>query len=141
MRAVGGGRWREQLVCVSLGDGAICNPVGCCAHGASGIRRGLCIRHKHCCVLAATLVGWVRGEGCGDIMSFLTGLPSFTSACCPRPLVPSLCLEGPSQVQVMAVCWGKYKHTYCLAPCGPVLVLGSRDLGVNLTQSLSPESS
>lgn len=34
-------------------------------------------------------------------MSFLMGMSSFTSTCCPRPPVPTLCWVGPSHLQEM----------------------------------------
>lgn len=80
-------------VSASPGDGAFRDPVGCCAHSTCGICCGLCIWHEHCCVLAAALVGAVRGRGCGGFTSLLMGIPSFTSICCPTYPMPSLCLH------------------------------------------------
>lgn len=143
---------------VSSGDGAFCNPVGCCAHGTRGIRRGLCIWPEHCRVLAAALVGWARGRECGSFTSFFMGPPSFMSTCCLRPLLPSSCWGAtlPLADGGYQLCAGsrpkrapggrnggqrgagevEYKHTHCLALCRSVLVPGSRDTGMSLTWSL-----
>ena len=68
---------------VSLGDGALCNPAGCCAHGARGICRGLCVWPEHRCVLAATLVGWVRGTRSRGLPSFPVDIPPSSQSAVP----------------------------------------------------------
>ena len=88
-------------VSVSLGDGATCNPAGCCAHSTRGIRRGLCIWREHCCVLAAALVGWVKGNGSGSLTSFLLGIPPSHQPAVPGPLCTGCAGEGLSPLREM----------------------------------------
>ena len=91
---------------VSLGDGALCNPAGCCAHGARGICRGLCVWPEHRCVLAATLVGRVRGMRSRGLPSFPVGVPPSSQPAVPGPSPwgQALPLLG---VEAAKVCWGK----------------------------------
>ena len=91
---------------VSLGDGALCNPAGCCAHGARGICRGLCVWPEHRCVLAATLVGWVRGTRSRGLLSFPVDIPPSSQSVVPGPSRwgQTLPLSG---VEAAKVCWGK----------------------------------
>ncbi|XP_063451115.1 sphingosine-1-phosphate transporter MFSD2B isoform X2 [Pan paniscus] len=86
--------WEEDVSLWDLCDGALCDLAGCCAHSTCGICRGLCIWREHCCVLAATLVGWVWGPHvCPQWVS-----PPSCKPAVPGPLRPACAGDGGHQL-------------------------------------------
>lgn len=138
-------------MCVSPGDGALCDLAGCCAHSTCGLCRGLCIWREHCCVLAATLVGWVWGPHvCPQWVSppsCQPAVPGPLHSACAGDGGHQLCPQSPPERIPGSRNGGGpgrgrrgYKHTGHLLLWWPVWSW-AQNSGMNPPWPLSPESS